>query len=106
MGVGEMPKERIQSPSHPEMDVTVAWNREQYVQVASTCVDADRRLREWVEMDAHDAAEGEERELKSTKPGTSFKHFHGWHVDLDRYQINELIRVLRRARDQAFGRDE
>lgn len=31
---------------------------------------------------------------------------YGWYVDLDRKGINELIRVLRRARDQAFGRDE
>lgn len=30
----------------------------------------------------------------------------GVYVDLDRNQINKLIRVLRRARDQAFGRDE
>lgn len=34
----------------------------------------------------------------------------GWidrvYVDLDRKGINDLIRVLRRARDQAFGRDE
>lgn len=27
-------------------------------------------------------------------------------ADLDRQQINKLIRVLRRARDQAYGRDE
>lgn len=27
-------------------------------------------------------------------------------VTLDRYGINQMIRVLRRARDQAFGRDE
>jgi hypothetical protein len=27
-------------------------------------------------------------------------------VDLDRRAINDLIRKLRRARDQAFGRDE
>jgi hypothetical protein len=31
---------------------------------------------------------------------------YGWYVQLDRRGINELIRVLRRARDQAFGRDE
>lgn len=31
---------------------------------------------------------------------------YGWYVDLDRKGINDLIRVLRRARDQAFGRDE
>jgi hypothetical protein len=30
----------------------------------------------------------------------------GWHVSLDRRGINDLIRYLRRARDQAFGRDE
>lgn len=29
----------------------------------------------------------------------------GWHVTLDREQINRLIRVLRRARDAAFGSD-
>lgn len=34
-------------------------------------------------------------------------HFtDGMYVDLDRNSINKLIRNLRRARDQAFGRDE
>lgn len=30
----------------------------------------------------------------------------GLHVELNRRAINDLIRVLRKARDQAFGRDE
>lgn len=30
----------------------------------------------------------------------------GYYVDLDRAAINKLIRDLRRARDQVFGRDE
>lgn len=30
----------------------------------------------------------------------------GFYVDLNRSNINDLIRQLRRARDQAFGRDE
>ena len=30
----------------------------------------------------------------------------GWFVSLERCDINDLIRYLRRARDQAFGRDE
>lgn len=30
----------------------------------------------------------------------------GYYVDLDRDGINRLIRTLRRARDQAFGKDE
>lgn len=30
----------------------------------------------------------------------------GWYINLDRAGINKLIRDLRRARDQAYGRDE
>lgn len=30
----------------------------------------------------------------------------GLHCQLNRAAVNQLIRVLRRARDQAFGRDE
>lgn len=33
-------------------------------------------------------------------------YLDGFYVDLDRRGINKLIRHLRRARDQAFGRDE
>lgn len=32
--------------------------------------------------------------------------FNGWFVHLDRAGINRLIAKLRRARDNAFGRDE
>lgn len=32
--------------------------------------------------------------------------FAGFYVSLDRQGINALIRQLRRARDQAYGRDE
>jgi hypothetical protein len=32
--------------------------------------------------------------------------YDGMYVTLDRSGINRLIRNLRRARDQAFGRDE
>lgn len=31
---------------------------------------------------------------------------NGWYVDLNRTQINRLIRALRRARDDSFGKDE
>lgn len=30
----------------------------------------------------------------------------GWYLNLDRTGINDMIRFLRRARDQAFGKDE
>jgi hypothetical protein len=33
-------------------------------------------------------------------------HKQGWYVQLDRLGINRLIRILRQARDDAFGRDE
>lgn len=30
----------------------------------------------------------------------------GWHINLNRRTVNDLIRNLRKARDQAFGKDE
>jgi hypothetical protein len=39
--------------------------------------------------------------MSSAGPGTE----NGWFVDLNREQINRLIRVLRRARDAAYGAD-
>lgn len=33
-------------------------------------------------------------------------HFDGVHATLDRDMINKLIKVLRRARDTVYGRDE
>lgn len=97
-----MPRERITSTTAPEFDVTVAWNRDSTVQVATIASDATERLRNWTE----EPQAGTSVDVAETKPGTSFNLFNGWHVDLDRSQVNELIRVLRRARDQAFGRDE
>lgn len=39
-------------------------------------------------------------------PPSMLTFYDGFWVDLDRRGINQLIRNLRRARDQAFGRDE
>lgn len=83
---GVMPKETVQGSVYEDQntritsrfDVEVAWGREtSYVQVAT------------VDPDAKDALSKES----------------GLHVDLDRAKINQLIRVLRKARDQAFGAD-
>ena len=41
---------------------------------------------------------------KSRYPDQPFEA--GVHMGMNRKQINDLIRNLRRARDQAFGRDE
>lgn len=60
--------------------VQVTWGVEQeYVQVVS------------LKRDAHTFESNSEEAI---------------HVDLDRRAINDLIRKLRRARDQAYGRDE
>lgn len=94
-----MPRERITTTDDTPFDVEVTWQRDgNLVQVNTTAYDADQRLRDWVEVDPK-TGEG-------TKPGTAFTLFNGWHVDLDRNRLNQLIRVLRTARDQAFGRDE
>ncbi len=59
--------------------VQVSWSKEaEYVQVASF----------------------------SRDPVTYETMWDGYYADLDRRGINQLIRHLRRARDQAFGGDE
>lgn len=69
--------------------VDVRWGREQgFVQVVTKAEDAEggRWMGDDYSVQAHVT--------------------DGLYVDLDRDQINRLIRNLRRARDQAFGRDE
>lgn len=100
-----MPRERITSVDTPQFDVSVSWNKDGVVQVVTTASDADERLRNWTEIESG-VVQFDNAPTSQTKPGTSFALFDGWHVNLDRQQVNELIRVLRRARDQAFGRDE
>lgn len=76
-----MPKEYVYNKLEaPESAVKVVWQREEnggYIQVA-TFKNGDFK-------DEHENAQ---------------------YVDLDRRQVNLLIRHLRRARDQAYGRDE
>lgn len=43
--------------------------------------------------------------IRNGKEG-SFAPEDGLYMDMDRAAISRLIRLLRRARDQAFGRDE
>lgn len=44
--------------------------------------------------------------LPGDSDGDPVQPFTGWFVTLDRDGINHGIRLLRRARDAAFGRDE
>jgi hypothetical protein len=75
-----MPKEIIHNKhlNSQEYQAQILWGRDQqHVQVATTKV-----------TQASGAVD------------------EGIYVDLDRTGINNMIRVLRRARDQAYGRDE
>lgn len=90
-----MPKEIVYSDllPHGEKDparaiVEVGWTREHDVQIATRCIRAD------------------DEEVYDFDPGKPIPVERGYYVDLGRRQINDLIRNLRRARDQAFGRDE
>ena len=91
-----MPKEHVYGSTIPygEEDpgrsvVEVRWSREStYLQVATRCIRAD------------------DDTVYSNENLPTLTAADGWFVDLDRRGINDLIRKLRRARDQAFGRDE
>jgi hypothetical protein len=92
-----MPKEKVYglpSPSHDEGPATpentgvaeVRWHREsELVQLVTRA-------------DGYEVLLGNESAEVAVK--------HGYYVALDRRGINDLIRKLRRARDNAFGRDE
>lgn len=67
-----------------------------------------RFVSEWLEACGEPPIDFDKiRSLPSeTVPGRrDVPHFDGWHATLDRDQVNKLIRVLRRARDAAYGAD-
>lgn len=92
-----MPKEIVYGNSLPYSEndparsiAEVSWSREaEHVQVVTKCVRAEDTEQVY-----------ENSELPTLKAAD------GWYIYLDRSGINRLIRNLRRARDQAFGRDE
>lgn len=108
-----MPAETIHGDNTP-IDVRVAWGQSsEYVQVASLHDKGfDAMLvivNGWLE--AANMPTIDKMELQKGLAGTNFEGavacFDGWHATLaERAAVNRLIAVLRRARDQAFGRDE
>jgi hypothetical protein len=74
-----MPREYVYTDEYgPQLAASVGWNKGHSVQLAT--------IRNGQEASADPC--------------------HGLYMDLDRSSINNLIRLLRKARDQAFGRDE
>jgi hypothetical protein len=91
-----MPKEKVYGSELPFGDedprrsvVEVRWDADTgYFQIATKEATAEL----WVPGDS--------------LPENAIPAEYGYYTCLDRRGINNLIRVLRRARDQAFGRDE
>ena len=102
-----MPKETIYAdqlpfgtpgqPGPARSVIEVLWGREtEHVQVATKCIDAE----------TGEVFDGSGLLPSPNDPSEPPSFYGGFYVDLDRKGINNLIRKLRRARDQAFGRDE
>lgn len=105
-----MPSETIYQPDHP-FDVRVAWGKEQgEVQVATLCTGSPNGaerittyVNQWLENASLPQVDYQALAQRIENP----PYFDGFHASLrDRRAVNDLIRTLRRARDQAFGRDE
>jgi hypothetical protein len=82
---GEMPKENINSDLDGGTRVEVSWAHDRYVQLTTAMKRTVAGSQEHPEFDTYDT---------------------GAYVSLDRYGINRLIQVLRRARNAAYGKDE
>ena len=90
---GGMPKENVNCSVIDGLRTEVSWRADSYVQLATTNVHSTVRLSE-------DGRGSDERD----EP-IQGDPFNGWYVSLDRDGLNRLIRVLRKARDAAFGAD-
>lgn len=107
-----MPSETIYS-RQGQIDVRVAWggNQSHEVQVATlasgTDPDPTERVIAIVNEWLKDAGEPTIDLVKLRAAVKYAPMFDGWHASLNDWsEINSLIRVLKRARDQAFGSPE
>jgi hypothetical protein len=88
-----------EEPGPARTIVEVSWSRGSHVQVATRCV---RAVDSGTVYEAQPGEPGADEDLAGQGIPRAFGVFTG----LDRQGINLLIKNLRRARDQAFGRDE
>lgn len=104
-----MPSEKIHGEAMP-INVRVGWSRDMYVQVgvehslgASAIIEI---VNGWLAAAGDPPLDWDKLRADAKDRTGAEPDFTGWHSTLDRPATNELIRVLRRARDQAYGRDE
>lgn len=94
MGDGEMPKEMIHTNTGARFGVEVRWGRDSGdIQIATV-------------MGEPLTSEEPQNLVELVATWKDTIHGRGLFADLNRQQINRLIRVLRTARDQALGKDE
>ena len=120
-GVARVAKQMFYPKPYPDgrdadRRVEVAWRRDDSVQIATTALQpgAPRDQDYYPGYDgpaiagirAASTAMTTAAENLATTAGRYVPSWQGQFVDLDRTQINELIRCLRTARDVAYGRNE
>lgn len=81
-----MPKSAVYSKTDQDSKVEVSWARERDVQISVVTKKPDL--------------------IKALEESPPVEGFNGFFLDLDRSGINGLIKMLRRARDDAYGKDE
>lgn len=86
-----MPREIINS-ENDDRKVEVTWSKDKYVQLVTALLVNDYST---LEVDVM---------VGITKPVP--KKLEGQYITLDRAGCNKLIYILRKARDQAFGKDQ
>lgn len=120
-----MPREMIPSVDIDEgelapLGVQVTWAPERDLRVATTthhmrsmwwqCLGHERGLSTLgamiVDIAAKPATDFERGEMLLNAIDVEFSPLDGLYVAMDRRSVNQLIKLLRRARDGAFGRDE
>lgn len=123
IGVGDEHPFRLAESDRTEQStpfaIEVAWGRETHLQVATinlpltTGEDARSKelqiIREALEFLAPPVLTAEAADWKGKAEAAAWmlnSMARGLYVDLNRDRANKLIKVLKRARDQAFGADE
>ena len=106
-----MPSETIYDQQAGPIDLRISWNRDMVVQVGAVHREGAaaivRIVNEWLVAAKHPTIDFDKlvADMREHADGGE-PYYDGYHATLERTAANELIRVVRRARDQAFGRDE
>ena len=100
-----MPRETIRDKESSTV-AEVTWGVDQYVQLATLSTDLSTFIAWCRELvDRYDKVTKAEKNPGSVED-TVLGHGLGMYWSPGRREINELIRILRRARNSAFGADE